>query len=556
MKKIFLFILCLAAVLLVLGNFFIARDPLVEEIRWQDSAAEEQISADVEEVSAVALTDDELQALTALFDTPAYNGFLEKPFSSPEDISWDAVLRNGAGLTVQDVSEEEVSSYLDATGQKKLYGDLFVIRKSDLAEYIRKYTGTDFIPGEKDLAWDYIAERDSFYTLHWAGEYIAFTCVSGEKAGNRYTLRFAISDERSAGIDPRSHSGAFADRILTAVKSGDDYIMVSNAFLWDDHSDSELTFDVQLSQYDKPVRFITYSENPERVSVVLVKDGKQLTELSTYVMTDNFGYLKKLNAVGFFDFNADGMKDIALIGDSDDGRHVILHEAVTGEYAFDYFADLDEKKMAEIGAEFSADSIQAALLGSRQEDAYGSWQEVYTQIAKVHHITDDGYRYELIYADGDEIPELVVGYPGYRVSLFTYENGYAHCLMNNWPYGAGGNSGYSYVPRMGIYYNGNADYAGAIYYDSYMSAREGGEIDTDYWVKNINFNDLNGDGEPSEDELAASGEYTGTSEYHNETDREMTEEEIKAMVDLYSSYEMKYLSGDIDYESLLAQLGV
>ena len=109
---------------------------------------------------------------------------------------------------------------------------------------------------------------------------------------------------------------------------------------------------------------------------------------------------------------------------------------------------------------------------------------------------------------------------------------------------------------MGIYYNGNADYAGAIYYDSYMSAREGGEIDTDYWVKNINFNDLNGDGEPSEDELAASGEYTGTSEYHNETDREMTEEEIKAMVDLYSSYEMKYLSGDIDYESLLAQLGV
>ena len=126
--------------------------------------------------------------------------------------------------------------------------------------------------------------------------------------------------------------------------------------------------------------------------------------------------------------------------------------------------------------------------------------------------------------------------------------------MNNWPYGAGGNSGYSYVPRMGIYYNGNADYAGAIYYEAYMSARDGGEIATDYLVKNINFNDLDGDGEPSQEELEASGAYKGSSEYYSNIGMEMTEEEIKAVVDRYNSYEMKYLSGTLDYDSLLAQL--
>jgi hypothetical protein len=273
-------------------------------------------------------------------------------------------------------------------------------------------------------------------------------------------------------------------------------------------------------------------------------------------MSDNFGYLKKLSSVCFFDFNADGMKDIALIGEADDGRHIILQEAVTNGYAFDYFADLDEAKTAALGADFTPDSIQAALLGNHPESSYGSWQEVYAQIAKVYHMTSDGYLYDLIYADDDVIPELVIDYSGYRVSLFTYENGYAHTLMNNWPYGAGGNSGYSYVPRTGIYYNGNADYAGAIYYEFYMSARAGGEIDTDYWVKNINFNDLNGDGEPSEEELAASREYTGSSEYHNETDRQMTEEEIKAVVELYNSYDMVSIFGVMDYASLLAQLGV
>ena len=126
--------------------------------------------------------------------------------------------------------------------------------------------------------------------------------------------------------------------------------------------------------------------------------------------------------------------------------------------------------------------------------------------------------------------------------------------MNHWPYGAGGNSGYSYLPGTGVYYNGNADYAGAVYYEYYLSKRDAGELGTDYWVKHINFNDFDGDGEPSEEELLASREYVGSAEYHNETGREMTPDEVKAAVDLYNSYEMRPLSGAMDYESLLARL--
>ncbi len=64
-----------------------------------------------------------------------------------------------------------------------------------------------------------------------------------------------------------------------------------------------------------------------------------------------------------------------------------------------------------------------------------------------------------------------------------------------------------------------------------------------------------GDGEPSEYELSVSGQYVGSAEYHNETGREMSPDEVKAVVDQYSSFEMRSLMGTMDYDSLLAQLG-
>ena len=526
----------------------VSEEPQVQaEVSVPDPVAEVQIP--------VALSDDELRAFTELFDMPEYNGFLEDAFCDPSDINWDAVLRNGAGITVQDYGEEEVRDFLAAIDQKKLYGDLFVIRRSDLADYIRQHTGADLMPGKGTLSWVYIGATDSFCTEHWASEHVAYNCVSGEREGDRYTLRFELS-ENSAGIDPRSHRGAFADRVLTLTKTGDAVVVESNAIQWDDHCDPDQTFDVELPQFDGSVRFITYQEYDGKTEIVLVKDGKRLTELSTYVWGDQLAYLKKVIAVGFFDFNADGMKDIAVIGDSDYGKRVLLYEAVANEYVFNNFAELDEAKLAEIGADFAIGSVKSALLGGRGDGAYGSWQEAYAQAAKAYRISNDRYLFDLIQADGDDIPELVIDYPGYGTSLFTFENGYARCLMNHWPYGAGGNSGYSYIPGMGEYYNGNADYAGAIYYETYMSKRDVGELGTDYWVKNINFNDLDGDGEPSEYELSVSGEYVWSAEYHNETAQEMTPDEVKAAVDQYNSYEMKSLTGVMDYDGLLAQLGV
>ncbi|MCR5789893.1 MAG: hypothetical protein K6G83_08390 [Lachnospiraceae bacterium] len=403
-------------------------------------------------------------------------------------------------------------------------------------------------PGE--INWDAVLEFD-------AGLQNQYTCVSGKKTGDHYELRFRVNSEELPGSNAGKNYGIWADRILKMSKTADTIVVESNAIQWDDHCDEEQTFDVNLSQYDEPVHFVTYTADPNKADIIIVKDDKVLSGLYTSIYSEEgYNYLKKIIAVGFFDFNSDGLDDVAVIGDSDFGKHVLLYESVPGGHPFEPFAvaDLDEEKVSEIGSDFTIAGMKKTLLGDDQEGHYRSYQELYTHLAKVYNIQDDRNQYDLIYADDDDIPEFVVGHPGYWVSLIAYEDGKAHYLMNRWPYGALGNGGYFYAPGKGIYYNGDADSAGALYYNYYMSKRDEGGLGTDYWVLDINFNDLDGDGEPSEYELQNSGEYVGSSEYHNETDKDMTEEEIKDVISLYESYEMKQITGRMDYPAFLDEL--
>lgn len=524
----------------------------------QEEFAQEQSESSVapveEQEPPVALTEAELHEFTELFNSDEYNGFLKEPYNSPEEINWDSVLEFGAGLSAQSITEDEINDYLESIGEKELYGDLFVIRKSDLSDYIISHTGLNNVE-EDILSWDYVQKHDSYYKEHWAAHQNQYTCVSGEKAGNHYELRFRVNSEELPGSNAGKNYGKWADRIIKVSKAVNTIVMESNAIQWDDYCDEEQTFDVELSQYDEPVHFVTYTANPNEADITIVKDGKFLADLYTSIYSeDGNNYLKKIIAVGFFDFNSDGMDDIAVIGDSDFGEHILLYESVPGDYPFETFADLNKEKVLEIGSDFTIAGIKKALQGDNQEGHFRSYQELYTHLAKIYSVQDDKNLYDLIYADDDDIPEFVVGYPGYWVSLIAYEDGKAHYLMNRWPYGAGGNSGYSYAPRKGVYYNGNADFAGALYYNTYMSKRDVGELGTDYWVLDINFNDLDGDGVPSDDELQNSGEYVGSSEYHNETDKDMTEDEIKTVISLYESYDMKQITGRMDYSTFLDKL--
>ena len=518
-----------------------------------------QSSADSESENEIApttetseLSEEELNEFTELFNTPEYKGFLTEPFNSPDDIDLSEVFYYGAGIDVKYVSEEEINDYLAAVDQVQVYGDLYVIRGSDFNEFFKTHLGTN---APKDLPgsyWAYVAAHDSYYYYHWDSMYDGkdFKCVSGEKDGDTYALRFELSTEKQYE--------RFADRIIRFTKSGDNLILESNSIQWDDNCDKTQTFDVELFTSETPVHFVTYQPDSEDgIKIALIKDGKYMTSISTSIWrgVDYNVKLNKVTAVSYFDFNADGIKDIIVIGESDFGENIILEESVPNDYYYETCYGIDEKLEKELSGNITISSVKSKLLGNNTECKFDNYKDAYAHIAKLYNMSGDNYVYGLIYADGDDVPELVIDGRGYNVSLYSFENGIIHCLMYKWAYGAGGNYGYWYAPGKGLYVNHDNDYAGAVQYDSYMTSHEGNEVSTDYYVESLYFKDTDRDRTPSEEELSATEEMQLYEErYRNCTGKEMSEDQIKAIIAEYSTYQKEELTGDMSYDELISSL--
>ena len=83
-------------------------------------------------------------------------------------------------------------------------------------------------------------------------------------------------------------------------------------------------------------------------------------------------------------------------------------------------------------------------------------------------------KYDLVFFDDNNTPELVVDKEGYQLSLYTYDAGKVIYALDDeneegWPYGAGGNAGYEYVPRENVLRNYNSDFAGLVRYVNFYN---------------------------------------------------------------------------------------
>ena len=520
----------------------------VEEVQQTKEPESEEAAAD----EIVKLSDSELDEFTTLFNTPEYKGFLTDPFNNPDDIDLNAVFYYGAGIDVKDLSDDEINDYLAAVDQPQVYGDLYVMRATDFNKFFETHLGTS---APKDLPgsyWAYVADHDSYYYYHWDSMYDGkdFKCISGEKDGDSYTLRFELNTEK--------HYERFADRIIKFTKSGDNLILESNFIQWDDNCDETQTFDVELYPSEAPIHFVTYKPDPEDgIKIVLIKNGKFMTSINTSIFrsVDYNTSLNKVTAVSFFDFNADGVKDILIIGESDMGENIRLEGSVPNEYYYETCYGIDEKFEKELASNITVSSVKEMLLGDNSDCKFENYKDAYAHIAGLYNMSGDNYVYGLIDADGDDVPELVIDGQGYNVSLYSFENGVIHCLMYKWSYGAGGNYGYMYAPGKGLYSNHNNDYAGAVQYDSYMTSHDGKEISTDFYVESLFFKDTDGDRTPSEEELSATEEMeVFKARYRNCTGIEMSEDEIKSQIAEYDSYHYEELTGDMSYDELISSL--
>lgn len=325
-----------------------------------------------------------------------------------------------------------------------------------------------------------------------------------------------------------------------------------------DGSIAEQTFEVELSEYDGKVTFVPYMPDEEypMLHMEIVQDGEVLTTIKGYVPEaleeEEF---TSLDAVSFYDVNYDSYTDIVLVQTYGESAFVSIYEGFpkdAGEYdnrfsAMGYLSDRLTDELNRQG-EVSVSRLRDFLADGKKNGNFSSYQEAYEMVSRLEGIEYDqsDLEYGLIYFDEDDIPELAVGKNGYYVSLYTYREGRIQLLMDHWAYGAMGNVGYEYAPGKNSLRNYNTDHAGAVLYTTYMAINEDGFLEIVAEIVTYNFDDVNQNGMPDEDEMASMGLYGVT--YVNGVEETANESAV------YDAGEYEYILGNMSLEELKERL--
>lgn len=562
-------ILIIVALVLIIGCvvYFLCgkmdaglKDNSDEEITAIDNPITSLEDEESEELDATKLNE-----LEDLFNTNEYNGFLTYAFTNPSEINWDEVIFNGAGINKKNISQKEIDEFLKLTDSDELNTDLLAIDKNDLLTYMKEKAGVDRQDVNLfELDWIISDKYNCLYAEHGDTNFIPVECIKGVKNGSEITLDFKPTNDEGYGV-----LDVNPDRIITIEETDTGYRVKSMYINWEDGNNPDQTFDVELPLFEGKCRLITWDGNDEKnedAKLLLTVDGNYECgdTLGTYDrIEENHVHIKTISSIGLFDYNADGRKDIEVIGKNWEGKDELAllkcESPYDGNYSFVLEAAESNMILAQIKGELTIPNLKAELLGDNKEGTFSNWKDAFKLVARLASSNDD-LRFNLAYIDNDDVPELVVDKPGYNVSVYKFSNGIAQPVIEDWGYGVAGNHGYEYAPKKNCIRNYNSDYAGAIMYTSYISIHDDGEAVADYEVKTMNFKDLDGDGFPSDEELAASGadDWESNIEYSCDisvNSDDVTEAGIKEKIDTFeSTYEFSELCGELTYEELLEKL--
>ncbi len=177
----------------------------------------------------IELTQDELDTFTEMFNSDEYNGFLVKPFDNEASIEWEEVLYNGAGIAASDVSKEEIEAFYKQIGmtEEEACGDLITLRANDIKSFVESHSGVQYDDMKNQIGFEYVAEYDSYYSMHGDSNFMLYTCVSGYKHDDIYVLQL---NNDSYGDEENSEQDV-ADVEVSFEKNGDSYKMISNVRL-------------------------------------------------------------------------------------------------------------------------------------------------------------------------------------------------------------------------------------------------------------------------------------------------------------------------------------
>ncbi len=302
--------------------------------------------------------------------------------------------------------------------------------------------------------------------------------------------------------------------------------------IWSREKSESVTINLDFSLEDgKHELFIP--EYSDDAAIEYRKDGETVCTISEklpYAITE----------VKACDFTFDGVIDLIIFGmDGFSNERFWLYNGCAPWYEGDTFnfSDAEDIKKVvnrDLSEEYNAESIEKLITNSAENGSFSSYNEAYKAVIQFEELTgsDDSYKYNLVYLNEDDEPELVEDAGALMgLTVYSFSNGTVTRPMVNCSYGVGGCVNYEYAPYKNILRTFG------------HSMEEYGN--TLYTIKDNMLTYLYSDSSPYE---------SSETSYTNNTDEKLTDKELEDRVKELNSYPFEELFGEYTKEEILAKL--
>ncbi|MBR4357130.1 MAG: hypothetical protein IKQ00_04310 [Butyrivibrio sp.] len=195
--------------------------------------------------------------------------------------------------------------------------------------------------------------------------------------------------------------------------------------------------------------FEAYGKKSNYTFIDIIKDNEVKETINTY------RYLDKVTDIDCFDFNGDGIKDIALIGYSGNETKILMYES-TSDYHYDTYSgsgDENETIRKALDDDFSMETLKSILvngvayytgnlaksaISAAEKVTYNDYKSAYIGFLRVicecgvDEYGCPGGSYSIYDIDKDSTPELIVHYGGCEadshVWVYTYTDNKVKCI--------------------------------------------------------------------------------------------------------------------------------
>jgi ABC-type glycerol-3-phosphate transport system substrate-binding protein len=157
-------------------------------------------------------------------------------------------------------------------------------------------------------------------------------------------------------------------------------------------------------------------------------------------------------------------------------------------------------------------------------------------------------KYDLVFIDDNNTPELVVTDSRGWITVYAYEGGKIVNALGEderWPFGIAGNAGYEFIPKKNVVFFRSNEFAGMIRDYAYFELK-GTKLEQSYVLSEVHFNDDKNDRTPDEND-----EFLEEATAYYKDDKKVSEKEFNKYLVIKDAEE---LTGKKSYTEIIAAL--